>query len=144
MRNWLLLTLLLILLPQAHSAEPRAFGAPMPAGDARSIAAIVSADALPSEAPQKVTGRITEVCQSEGCWLVLEDEGHAARVMMHDHAFTVPKDIAGTTATVFGSVSVKQLDEKTAKHLAEDAGKEGPVALREYRIDATSVVLTDA
>ena len=138
-----LLSLLLTAVSVVHAADPRAFGAPMPDGDARSVAAVVGSDAPPPDAAQKLSGRITEVCQAEGCWLVLEDDGHAARVMMHDHAFTVPKDIAGRGAIVYGTVSVKQLDEKTAEHLAEDAGKDAPVALREFRIDATSVVLTD-
>ena len=76
------LFLLLIILPQAHAADPRAFGATMPEGESHSVAAFVGTDAQLPETPQKFSGRITEVCQAKGCWVMLEDEGQAARVMM--------------------------------------------------------------
>jgi len=41
-------------------------------------------------------GRITQVCQKQGCWMVLSARnGEFVRVVMHDHAFGVPKDAKG-------------------------------------------------
>ena len=135
-----LLLPLLFVAASAFAAEPVTVGAAMPAGAAQPVAqALAQAGAEPG-APAKYAGRITEVCQAKGCWLMLEDGGQAARVMMKDHAFAVPKDARGP-AVVYGTLQVKMLDEASAKHLAEDAGRATPAPTREYRIVATSVEL---
>jgi hypothetical protein len=121
--------------------EPRVYGESMPVGAAYGVAAAIDAGVEPSAAPRKFAGRITEVCQAKGCWLMLEEEGRSARVMMKDHAFSVPKDARGT-AIVYGILSDKRVDESTAQHLAEDAGRGAAPVLREYRIEALSVELT--
>ena len=88
------------------------------------------------------SGRIAEVCQKQGCWLVLTGEhGELARVFMHDHAFSVPKNASGA-AIVYGTLSEKQLSADEVAHLAKD-GANAPAA-RELQIDATSVLIRDA
>lgn len=88
--------------------------------------------------PALFSGRITEVCQAEGCWLMIEENGQAARVMVKDHAFAVPKDASGR-AVIYGVLSEKAIDGKTAAHLAEDSASGKPVAARELRIAATGI-----
>jgi hypothetical protein len=88
------------------------------------------------------SGRITQVCQKQGCWLVLSaDNGDFARVFMHDHAFSVPKDASGE-AIVYGTLSEKKLSAEELAHLKKD-GAAAP-AERELQIDATSVVIRAA
>ena len=82
--------------------------------------------------PQRYSGRITQVCQNQGCWMMLEDNGQAARVMFKDHAFLIPKDSSGH-AEVVGVLSRKELTPEQVGHLrAESQGLE--VAPVEYRI----------
>src|SRR3546814_4423514 len=69
--------------------------------------------------------------------MMLEDNGEVARVMMHDHAFSVPKDASGR-AEVHGVLSVKEISKEAAEHLAEDGNGVVPPT-RELRIDATGV-----
>jgi hypothetical protein len=141
MTKTILFTLSLFAASIAHAGEARSFGVAIPAGPAQSIAtAKPDAD---TAAPQKYSGRIVEVCQKKGCWAMLEDGGVAARVMMKDYAFLLPKDTSGA-AVVYGTLIDKQLDEKTAKHLAEDAGRDTANApTRELRIEALGVELSD-
>ena len=88
------------------------------------------------------SGRITSVCQAQGCWLVLSGEqGEFARVLMHEHGFSVPKDARGE-AVVYGTLSEKQRSAEELAHLAKDGAKEP--AARELEIDATSVVIRNA
>lgn len=143
MRTWLLLLVLLCPMVQASEAD-KVFGQAMPAGEAAPVALAVAqlqAGAV-DEAPRKFSGRITEVCQQKGCWVMLEDDGAVARVMMKDHSFAVPGEARGA-AIVFGTLSRKTLDAATAKHLAEDAGEQEPVPADEYRIEALSVQLIE-
>ena len=119
MRGSLLLSSLSLLIfsSLALASEPKTYGEALPEATAVPISiAAADADAYVGKA-NRFSGRITEVCQKEGCWMMLEDNGEVARVMMHDHAFAVPKDASGR-AEVHGVLSVKE---------------------RELRIDATGV-----
>lgn len=89
------------------------------------------------------SGRVVEVCQNKGCWAMLEDDGRAVRLMMHQHAFSVPKDYRGP-AVVWGVLQEVEVSPSMARHLAEDAGRDEPGALREYRIDTLGIRLDGA
>lgn len=72
-----------------------------------------------------LTGYVTEVCQKEGCWLKMSTEKGSQDeifVKMKDHAFLLPKDIAGKRAVVFGTVEKKEQSVKEQQHYLEDAG----------------------
>lgn len=164
MRTALMITLLLAGAAQAHDHEAGKGHERAPAD-----AVPVQADArgsvygarLPDELPAAIgidaaagdpaghagklaafSGRITQVCQKQGCWLVLTgEEGGFARVAMHDHAFSVPKDASGP-AVVYGTLSEKVNDKAEIDHLVKDGAK--APAPRELSIDARSVLIPKA
>ena len=75
----------------------------------------------------KVVATVDSVCKKKGCWLVLADKkkpGWSVRVRMKDYGFFVPLDCDGKQAIVEGSFGLKVVKEATAKHYAEDAGKD--------------------
>ena len=45
-----------------------------------------------------VRGRVRDVCQKKGCWMVVDDGTAHARVRFADYAFFVPKDSSGKEA----------------------------------------------
>ncbi len=122
----------------AFAGESKSYGQAMPTGASVPISAAVAAHERYAGKPQRYSGRIAEVCQKEGCWLVLEDDGHSARVMMRDHKFAVPKDATGK-AEVFGVLSRKQLTPDQVKHMQEESKNGLPVSDVEYRIVADGV-----
>mgnify|MGYP003575823628 FL=1 len=72
----------------------------------------------------KVTGKVTEVCKSMGCWIKLEKaDGTSLMVKSKDHSFFMPQNLVGKTVVIEGTASVKEVTEAKRKHLAEDAGK---------------------
>jgi hypothetical protein len=118
--------------------QAKNYGADMPKGKAVDIAAASkNTDAYVGKSA-KFKGRITQVCQMEGCWLVIESNAQAARIKTKDHAFVIPKDSKGE-AVVFGELKRVELAPEAAKHLAEDAGQSEPVASNELQIIATSI-----
>ncbi len=129
-----------LLLLVSAVASAASFGDKMPDGVATDIGAAVSAPDA-GERTGKFVGRITQVCQKEGCWLVIESDGKAARVRTKDHAFVVPKDSKGT-ATVFGVLSPIEMSAKEAKHLSDDAGGKA-VAPREWQIVASAIEIAE-
>jgi hypothetical protein len=132
-----------LLISAASSFAAETFGAQMPEGEVRPLAAALADPASIGEPARKFSGRVVEVCQNKGCWMMLEQDGIAARVMVHEHSFALPKDASGQ-AIVFGVLSERELSEDAAAHLAEDSASKQPVARREYRITAYSVTLEDA
>jgi len=122
----------------AHAAEPASYGEAFTDGPTVAVsAAIADFDAHAGE-PRSFSGRITEVCQAKGCWLMLEDEGQVARVMFGDHAFFLPKDASGT-AIVHGILERKELTAEQVEHLSGDSAKGIAAEPVEYRIVADGV-----
>ena len=124
----------------AHAGEPARYGKRLPAVAAVPVAQAVVAFDQHAGKPLRFSGRITEVCQAEGCWMVLEDDGQTARVMFADHAFLIPKDSSGR-AEVGGVLSRKQLTPEQVEHLRED-GNGLDVSPVEYRILADGVEIS--
>ncbi|MCD6062550.1 MAG: Branched-chain amino acid aminotransferase [Flavipsychrobacter sp.] len=96
----------------------------------------------------KLEGRISEVCQAEGCWMKLKNsEGEDVFVKFKDHAFLVPKDLSGRAAIVIGKAVRKEVSVDELRHLAEDAGaSEAEIAKitspkQELRIEAVGVMV---
>ena len=142
MRNALLAVVLATVIGVAQAGAPARYGAPLPDTAAVPIAEAVAAFDRYAGAPHRFSGRITQVCQAEGCWMVLEDNGQAARVMFKEHAFLVPEDSQGQ-AQVVGVLSRKQLTAEQVEHLRED-GKGLEVSPVEYRILAEGVEIMAA
>jgi hypothetical protein len=137
MLNKLLIAACLFLF--AVSAQAKTYGAAMPKGKALDIAAATNNIANLNGKSGKFKGRITQVCQMQGCWLMVESNGKAARIKTND-LFFVPKDSKGE-AVVFGEIKQIEMKPEMAKHLAEDAGKPMPAASNEIQINATSVTI---
>ncbi len=114
-------------------------GAPLP--PIASVPLAKAAADLPVHAgtARNFSGRITEVCQNKGCWVMLEDQGITARVMLGDHQFTVPAHTRGP-ALVHGVLSRHALSPDAADHLEADAGGRKLAARDfEYRILASGM-----
>ena len=113
------------------------YGEPMPASaKAVAISEAAADPAKVGDAPRAFSGRITDVCQMQGCWMVLEHQGAFARVVMRDHAFSVPKDAKGE-AVVYGTLNVKTLSDAQVEHLSKEGRT--PASKTELTIEATSV-----
>jgi starvation-inducible outer membrane lipoprotein len=134
-------TLLIALLALSPAALAANFGEPMPEGPTTDIAAAAADPAAFAGKPARFSGRITEVCQKKGCWVVLEQDGQTARVMAKDHGFSVPKDASGQ-AVAYGVLELEPISEEHARHLVEDDGAKAP-AERELRIVATGIEILE-
>jgi len=67
-----------------------------------------------------VEGVISEVCQTKGCWLIMTDGKQQLRVQFEGYSFFVPWNAKGKKIKAEGVVKMKTIDEKTAKHWAEE------------------------
>ena len=125
----------------AHAGEPAAatsYGEAFADGPVVPVSEAIAAFDAHAGAPLRFSGRITEVCQAKGCWMMLEDDGRVARVMFGDHAFALPKDASGS-AVVHGVLERKALTPEQVDHLSGDSGKGIAAEPVEYRIVADGV-----
>jgi hypothetical protein len=70
-----------------------------------------------------VSGKVTEVCTMQGCWIKMQTNEGAMMVKMKDHAFLVPLALNGKTVAVQGTAVFTETPVETLRHYAEDAGK---------------------
>jgi len=127
----------------AHASGATSYGKAFADGPAVPVSAAIAAFDTHAGSPRLFSGRITEVCQAKGCWMMLEHNGQAARVKFGDHAFFLPKDATGT-AVVHGVLERKTLTPEQAKHFSDDSGKRLAVDPVEYRIVADGVRVASA
>ncbi|MEM1414575.1 MAG: DUF4920 domain-containing protein [Myxococcota bacterium] len=119
---------------------PHTFGADLDeAREPTELAALLAAPGDFADQTIKTSGTIQQVCQSMGCWMELragEEGSPAIRVPMANHAFFLPKDVAGRNCTIEGTVKVRDLSDDEREHYAS----EGATVLAQVaQIDATGV-----
>jgi hypothetical protein len=128
----------------AAAAGSGHFGAPFQLSESRALREVLGGAAETRQSPVLVRGEVTAVCQKKGCWMVLRDGDAQARVLMKDHAFTVPFDGKGKQAIVEGTIEQRTLSEGQVRHIEEDAGRDpaGVSGSRtEYILTASAVEL---
>lgn len=74
----------------------------------------------------RVTGTITKVCQHAGCWMELGAPAGTTPLFVKFvcpiEGRLIPKDAVGKDAIVEGTLTIKKIDEATARHYAEESG----------------------
>lgn len=129
------------------STTPGHFGAVFALKDNKPLSQVLASAKAGLKDPVQVTGEVESVCQKKGCWLVVKDGEAQARVLMKDHAFTIPMDTKGKPVVVEGTIEARTFNEAQVKHLEKDAGKD-PAAVSgertEYVLTATAVELKNS
>ena len=110
---------------QQSGAEWESFGEPISEEASATTSKMLAEVSTKDTISVKFTATIEEVCQMKGCWMTLKSEsGERIRVTFKDYGFFVPKDAAGREVVINGLASLSMLDEATAKHYADDSGRE--------------------
>lgn len=133
--------------PAPAAAGANHFGAAFAIPDAGVLpaASFLSSTAQYVGQTVRVEGRVADVCQKAGCWMVIAEGDRTMRIRMKDHGFSVAKDGVGATACVEGTVVEVTVDPATAEHFASEASAGAPLpeaaatAGKVYEIEATAV-----
>lgn len=71
-----------------------------------------------------VSGTVTEVCKSEGCWLMLKNEGgEDLYIDIAEKKFHLMPDIEGKKVAVKGVLTKDPISIEEQKQMAREAGK---------------------
>ena len=75
-----------------------------------------------SETIVVLSGTVSDVCQTMGCWIEVEGTTNERMlVMSKDHAFFVPRNCRGRRVHAIGHVVLQEQSVEMQKHLAADA-----------------------
>ena len=97
------------------------YGAGLTLEETTPLREVVSRPELHVDRTLLVKGRISDVCQKKGCWMVLSDGESQMRVRFADYGFFVPKDSSGKSAYIEGRAVVEEIGEKEARHYEAEA-----------------------
>jgi hypothetical protein len=93
-------------------------------------------------------GKISDVCQMKGCWLMLSDGERAIRIKFEGYSFFVPKNSRGKKGASRRADNPETLSEDMARHYAaEQSTKSDPSEIkgpqRVVTFEATGVAILD-
>lgn len=90
----------------------------------------------------RIKGRLADVCQKAGCWMVLTDDaGNSVRVTT-GHNFLIAKDTMGRMAEIEGQVLRKEVKKETVDHYASERTSEDAIIPEEGKTETFEVVAT--
>jgi hypothetical protein len=122
-----LIAVIVVALATAHAlayqGTGKHFGAAFTDAKAVSLADVLADVNAYAGKTIKVEGKVKDVCQNKGCWLVVTDGEREIRVTFKDYGFFVPKDSAEREVTLEGTVAKKTISEGAAQHYAEESGR---------------------
>ncbi len=87
------------------------------------------------------SGKITQVCQKKGCWMMLTQGDSYARVDFNNHSFFIPKDSYGD-AEVYGTLKEKTYSKKQKEHYESEGAPE--LSQKMYEVVADSVKIIES
>jgi len=102
------------------------FGETIDTSGAISFENLLSQMASADSVVTKVTGTVSAVCQTKGCWMNLVSAQDTTKtemfVQFKDYGFFMPKDLAGKNVTMQGKAYREVTSVDDLKHFAEDEG----------------------
>ncbi|HET6962716.1 MAG TPA: DUF4920 domain-containing protein, partial [Terriglobia bacterium] len=111
----------------AKDAGVRTFGKPLSIKKAVSLQEALQQPAKYQNQKVLLEGRISDVCQMKGCWMMLSDGERAIRIKFENYSFFVPKDSRGRKVRAEGRLIQETLSEDMARHYAtEQSTKSDP------------------
>jgi hypothetical protein len=141
-----LISALLLSLPLTVLAGAEKFGAPLSGAPVVALQDLVANPDAWAGRTVRTEGPVSAVCSQKGCWMTLKAGEKIVRVTFKGYGFFVPRDGAGSLATVEGVFKVATLPEATAKHYAGETPGGKPDAIKgeqkELSLVASGVELT--
>ena len=126
----------------------RTFGKPLSIKKALPLQQAIQAPAKYQNQKVLLEGKISDVCQMKGCWLMLSDGERAIRIKFEGYSFFVPKDSRGKKVRAEGRLIQETLSEDLARHYAaEQSTKSDPSEIkgpqRVVTFEAAGVAILD-
>lgn len=148
-----LLSLFCVFAFTAAAADEK-LGAPLTIKEQTPIADLMAKPVRFVGRTVQVKGKVTDVCQKMGCWMMLTDTatGAKVRIKVDDGEMVFPKDSVGKIAIAEGTFTETRLTREQAveraRHQAEEQGRKfdpstvkGPVT--SYQVQGSGAIILE-
>ena len=131
--------------PKKEAQKAQDFGAPFTIEEVTTSKDIFSDPEKFVGKTLRVEGKVSDVCQKMGCWMVITEGDKSMRITTKDHGFFVAKDGAGSTCHIEGKVISRELDPDRTAHFESESSKDAPIPEKDakdgktYEIVASSI-----
>ncbi len=153
MKHAILASVCAAALSTVAIAETR-LGKPLVLKEQTAIDVLLNSPASYTGKQVQVKGKITEVCQMQGCWMALTDtaSNQMIRIKVNDGEIVFPTEAVGKNAIAEGKLVKIELTKEQAieraKHEAEERGRKfDPSKIKSgetiYQIRGTGAVVLD-
>ncbi|MBS1538132.1 MAG: DUF4920 domain-containing protein [Bacteroidetes bacterium] len=105
------------------SSKNAQFGAPFTLQSSQSMTVSEAVKPANYDRIVRVEGDCYQVCQEEGCWLVVTDGKSKLHVIIKDKDFAAPMDCGGKKIALEGTVQEQLTTEDDARTYAVQSGK---------------------
>ena len=92
----------------------------------------------------RIIGKVSDVCQKMGCWMVITDNDQHMRVTTKAHEFFVAKDGSGSICDIEGTLVKKEFSEKIAEHYKSEQSEGAPIPKAEVEGTAGYEIVAEA
>ncbi len=75
-----------------------------------------------TETTLMVHGKVEQICEKKGCWMILQESGQSVRVKFKGYSFFVGKNLLGKNVKAEGVLHKKTQSVAEQKHFLEDGG----------------------
>ena len=72
----------------------------------------------------RITGKVTNVCKTEGCWFILQDKSLSIRCVFENPSINMDQVNMHKTMSFEGSLIDQIIDEETAEEYAKQEGRD--------------------
>lgn len=115
-----------LLLAGAASAgekleKPRTYGAALTGAPAAALADLLKDPDAYAGKTVTIEGKVANVCENKGCWMIVTDGTNRIRVDFKDYKFFVPYDSPEKRVRVEGVVYRKTVKKETLEHWAAES-----------------------
>ena len=92
----------------------------------------------------RIEGKVSDVCQKMGCWMVISEADKHMRITTKDHKFFVAKDGAGNHCHIEGKVISRELDPERTAHFESETSKDAPMPEKQAKDNKTYEIVASS
>ena len=133
--------------PQAKASETKkiqSYGAPFTIDKAMPAAALLGDPEKYVGQNIRIEGKVSDVCQKMGCWMVISEADKHMRITTKDHKFFVAKDGAGNHCHIEGKVISRELDAARTAHFESETSKDAPMPEKQAKDNKTYEIVASS
>ena len=130
--------------PKAEAQKAQDFGAPFTIEEVTASKDVFADPEKFVGKKVRIEGKVSDVCQKMGCWMVISEGDKSMRITTKSHKFFVAKDGAGSTCHIEGEMISRELDPERTAHFESESSKGAPIPEKQAKDNKTYEIVASS